>query len=820
MGINWIKLKKGMNQMKKMTGLAAMLCVISLLCSCGDVIINNNNNNVSENNPSQAQLLSAVKNMYVNYELHEDNSEILAAVDLSYITLGKDFAEEYPKLDGKLGEYAQMQKNAVEQELENMLAAANEEVKRTDFENFNTYATDLINEIRRADSIVFSILADYSTDNGITGKYRALSAINIDSETGNELVITDVVKDMTAFSDAVKKGLTSHMWAGEFLSENAVEDYLTSSKPEDICWTLEYNGINVYFNAGTVAEEHYGILATNVSFAENAALFNEKYTVVPKSYSVGLPMNLSNFADIDGDGKLDEIILTMYREDEDDLFTEFGIATSCGNYYTEDFYTYGFQPYYIKTAEGRHLLYVFAQDADDYNRLMNLNVYDISGGNIFKLGEMPVSPAHDVNTDSEDCFSLPVNPEKMLLDYYFDDAGFRYPGHTKEYFVGNGGMPSYETAVESVEELLEAIAPNENIRIKSGLYNISDFIDGLTQQQINEWNESHNFVQIRECYDGYEIAITLLDNLTITGETENADETEIVTDPRYATVLFFEDCRNVYIKNLTLGHTDAGDCEGDVLGFSQCKDVFIDNTDLYGCGVYGIAAKNESGEFYVYDTIIRECSYGPINISGCDGNFNFRGCAFKDSDGYGVFEKNDDTDLYFSGCTFGKRETEHFMFRDDIFTDNCTWSEDIEYPEYGYEYTQLEEALLYFEPEIMEMIAFDEEDLEDTYWDGYMRVIQESGDTVTLPQYIEESDELYDIDVELCSDGTAYITYGTQTLEGEWYGYDNDDYSVCIALDEGHNAYVSLFELPDEEDAVTWMMLQLDENLVWLYRSL
>ncbi len=84
------------------------------------------------------------------------------------------------------------------------------------------------------------------------------------------------------------------------------------------------------------------------------------------------------------------------------------------------------------------------------------------------------------------------------------------------------------------------------------------------------------------------------------------------------------------------------------------------------------------------DSIIRDCSSGPMNIIEAEGVFEFTNCTLKDSDSFGCFEKTDDCALTFRNCTFGYWETSYFMFLEDITTENCTWSEDYIYPEYGY----------------------------------------------------------------------------------------------------------------------------------------
>ena len=143
--------------------------------------------------------------------------------------------------------------------------------------------------------------------------------------------------------------------------------------------------------------------------------------------------------------------------------------------------------------------------------------------------------------------------------------------------------------VESVKELLEAIKPGADITIKSGYYNLSEYIEEIWDGEGVKWNESHRYVKLMECYDGVEIVVERTDGISIRGGGAAAD-TEIVTDPRYAAVLNFSDCYNIKLSSLTMGHTEIGNCSGNVLNFTNCKNIELKNMDIYGCGVYGIGA--------------------------------------------------------------------------------------------------------------------------------------------------------------------------------------------------------------------------------------
>jgi len=448
---------------------------------------------------------------------------------------------------------------------------------------------------------------------------------------------------------------------------------------------------------------------------------------------------------------------------------------------------------------------------------MRLHIYNITDGKTEIVGEMLLAPHHRVDSEDRDVFVLPANPESMLLDVYHEEEGYMYPKYSDTFSVDEFGYPSNVVYVSSVEELINAADTGASICIKKGKYNISEYIESLSAKEIKQINDKSPVVKLRECHDGYEVVFENAMDLRIFGETGMNEDVEFVTDYRYATVFCFENCYNVDLSGMKLGHTEMGECDGDVLNFIGTSRVFIDGCDLYGCGVYGIVADGYSGDFYVSDTTIHHCQDGPLYIDEGLGDYTFFDCEFSGSNGYSFYRKSPEADLYFYNCTFGQHETESFMFHEDVISENCIWSEDIEYPEYGYENDELTEALNYFEPEIMEMIPFEKESLDDTYWNGYMKVVQESGYTVYFPEYSGETGEEQYTSVELLSDGNAYIQHGGESLTGKWYCYDNDSYTVRIEINGGYNGYVSLFAMPDDADARAWMMLQLGEDIIWLY---
>ena len=163
----------------------------------------------------------------------------------------------------------------------------------------------------------------------------------------------------------------------------------------------------------------------------------------------------------------------------------------------------------------------------------------------------------------------------------------------------------------TVDELLKAIAPNTVITLTGRSYNLTEAQGyGVYGSKYYGWNEIYD--------DGWELEIDDVDNLTIRAEKPGV---EIVTVPRYACVMKFDNCRALTLEGFTCGHTDgAGFCTGAVINLTGCRDVSVTGCDLYGCGTYGLEIDRSRG-VHALNTTIRDCSYGALwaNATRHDG---------------------------------------------------------------------------------------------------------------------------------------------------------------------------------------------------------
>lgn len=372
----------------------------------------------------------------------------------------------------------------------------------------------------------------------------------------------------------------------------------------------------------------------------------------------------------------------------------------------------------------------------------------------------------------------------------------------------------------SIEELLEAIQPEAVIVIEPGRYNMTDFLGRFdSADAIKAWNDSHEYVKIEEVFDGLEIVIENVNGLFFGGKDLITANTEIVTDPRYAAVMTFRNCSDLMLGHMTMGHTDRGNCSGNVIDLIGCDGVLMVGLDLYGCGVYGIGASEGTANLIVTQSTIRDCEYGPIEIYQPKGEYVFSDSVFTGSAWGGYFEQNFESTLSFINCTFGDGETNTWAFADHVYFEDCTFGNITVYPDYSdieedgeYETPDLELESVVMTPAEREMIA-------GTGWTG---VYQQDVLTDQL-EYIGMGGSNYR-DIE-------FSFYTDEYLMGEgWYCIDGDFYDlkwditedgvVRIEDEQGiGTVFATIFRAPyDEGDAAFfWMRIAIGEETFWLY---
>lgn len=229
--------------------------------------------------------------------------------------------------------------------------------------------------------------------------------------------------------------------------------------------------------------------------------------------------------------------------------------------------------------------------------------------------------------------------------------------------------------VSTPDEFIDAIGSDRTIHVSGGTLDLS------TARSYGK-DTGNDKCAWEEEFDGYQLVIHDVKNLTITGDGKVA--TEIATQPRYAQVLYLRSCENVALSGFTAGHTpEAGSCVGGVVYLEGCTGVSIRDVGLYGCGVIGVHTQN-CRDVTVANSDIYECSYQGVNFQDSTG-IRVANCRFYDlgkKEDWGadaVFLLGNCSDVRVSDCEIYDNRVDSFIsstsvdqvvFRNNTFRDN------------------------------------------------------------------------------------------------------------------------------------------------------
>ena len=167
-------------------------------------------------------------------------------------------------------------------------------------------------------------------------------------------------------------------------------------------------------------------------------------------------------------------------------------------------------------------------------------------------------------------------------------------------------------------------------------------------------------------YDGNKLIVLGMKNINMEGTGSNGAFLQVT--PRYAEVMVFINCKSIGISNFTMGHTDTGDCVGDVLLFQNCENVAVNNCRLFGCGVNGLTVKN-SKSISAFGTHFYGCHHFGIRLYGTQSAL-FVNCQVY-SNGGGIQVDDVCRDVMFDKCTFNNNKGTLFYCDAPVTVSNC-----------------------------------------------------------------------------------------------------------------------------------------------------
>lgn len=195
--------------------------------------------------------------------------------------------------------------------------------------------------------------------------------------------------------------------------------------------------------------------------------------------------------------------------------------------------------------------------------------------------------------------------------------------------------------VSNVDDFLAAIAPDTEILLAEGDYLLSSAKDfGNSQNPFYTW-------------EGDTLVLKNVSNLTIRGCGQG--KTSILTEYAAADVMQLDQCKNVTLEGLSMGHTQRIDaCEGFVLDLQGCEAATLNDLDLYGCGAIGLYSY-DSRDIALQNCNIHDCSNSALALYDTTG-LTARSSIFRSMGGElpasFLFSINGCGDITITDCVF------------------------------------------------------------------------------------------------------------------------------------------------------------------------
>ena len=312
-----------------------------------------------------------------------------------------------------------------------------------------TFDRDIL--VARSDETVLSMAVMESSYLGGTHSFCATIGRTYDTQTGKELSLKDVVSDYDGIYEYVKTQLEENydqsMFFEDYQDTLQKMFYDESGDYGTVQWTISQTGLSIYFNQYDLAPYAAGSQQVDISFKAQPQLFQSRYVVEKESYIKVIRENKSCFADVDGDGKEEEI---SYSVAHDEYGFGGAITVTCDGQTFDtaevdkdasDAYgaygAYSSEGYVLHTSDGRTYLYLQHLDDNDYRYV-----------NVFRLDQG--MPSY-VGYEGMAWYNAQIlDPDSFMLYTRLDVLGTYYG--MKRYHVDEAGLPASDDEAYVINE--------------------------------------------------------------------------------------------------------------------------------------------------------------------------------------------------------------------------------------------------------------------------------------------------------------------------------------------------------------------------------
>lgn len=420
--------------------LSILLAVLTVaLCGCGK---KSTALPEEENAGPSSAVLDTLKQTVTPLSFFTDTQQLelkldealICSVDYPMLKLSAQDAEKYPVLKRSLDNVnTSFIQNA--QSLFDHLSSLAEDAYFSASEGFTPFRREIVLALPRADSKAVSILCVSSVFS--TGEHEeiAYSCLNLDTVSGRELDIRGVVSDMKAFRNVIETELSLNYPDVQFPDlMNCLNRYMEA--PAGFVWTLDYQGITLYFSPGELADFDEGLISLPLRFDNYPELLDQRYAEVPASYvSPVIAGRCFNF-DLDLNGSSDDIRISD-RYDDSLGYSDLLTISVNGNVATTKTGLKSYDCYVIHAGLNRNYLFINGENLSEYGYI---NVFRLDRTGATFVGGLYDTSLHAAGFSGHcEGRTILTNPESFVMGslckLLCPQVGI------KTYSIGVDGMP-------------------------------------------------------------------------------------------------------------------------------------------------------------------------------------------------------------------------------------------------------------------------------------------------------------------------------------------------------------------------------------------
>ena len=353
--------------MKKTVCIGMAFCILFSLCSC-----KKNPDNILNETPGDDLSFISVMVGEKNIEEWNENN-IIQNVTWDKLKLSGDDEKRFPELKKTFDEL----NNKALKDAKALMYELSDAAKDLSGDEYNPLYLEGETKVylQRADTKIVSYLEEtFVYSGGVHPDYYYITS-NFKPETGEKLILTDVMPSIKGLPD-ILEGELSIKYDYLNFGENQLWTIFKEYSPEDYKWTIDYQGITFWFSPYDIAAYGAGPLSVKIYFDEEPYIFNEEYTKAPsENFCLMLPMGQKIDFDLNLNDDNKDCIEVDTMADQYGSYNMLSVTVNGKTYTDENSLAYDFDVYLAHIGD-KNYIYSDSFSDNDYHMFCTWDIND------------------------------------------------------------------------------------------------------------------------------------------------------------------------------------------------------------------------------------------------------------------------------------------------------------------------------------------------------------------------------------------------------------------------------------------------------------